>query len=220
MTKICNKCKKLLLISNFSKDKRKTDGLMSLCRNCYSKRNKEYYNAHKSEYSVRAKRWRDSHQELLRERRKRDIKKRRIWFNTWVKNHPKRWRELIKRRTEKERNSPELKLKKSLRNRLRIALLGKNKSDRTLNLLSMPITDFKKYLESKFLPGMSWDNYGRWKRGTPMKWHVDHIKPCDVFDLTKPEEQRACFHWSNMQPMWANENCTKKAKIDYKPASR
>jgi hypothetical protein len=54
---------------------------------------------------------------------------------------------------------------------------------------------------------MSWENYGLYG------WHIDHILPCSSFDLLKPEEQRKCFHWSNMQPLWARDNLRKSAKI-------
>jgi hypothetical protein len=54
----------------------------------------------------------------------------------------------------------------------------------------------------RFRPGMTWENYG------PV-WHVDHIKPCAKFDLTDPDQQRACFHFSNLQPLFADENLRK-----------
>lgn len=63
----------------------------------------------------------------------------------------------------------------------------------------------KKHLEIKFTKGMSWENYG--------KWHVDHIKPCAKFDLTKESEQRKCFHYTNLQPLWAIDNFKKGANI-------
>ena len=53
---------------------------------------------------------------------------------------------------------------------------------------------------------MSWDNYG--------DWHIDHIRPCCSFDLSKIEEQEKCFHYSNLQPLWAEENMTKGGKYD------
>lgn len=54
---------------------------------------------------------------------------------------------------------------------------------------------------------MSWDNYGRGGR----KWQIDHIKPCAYFDLTKPEDQRKCFHYSNLQPLWQKDNLEKRS---------
>ena len=52
---------------------------------------------------------------------------------------------------------------------------------------------------------MSWTNYGA--------WHVDHIVSCKTFNLTKPEEQKKCFNYTNLQPLWAEINLKKHAKI-------
>ena len=67
--------------------------------------------------------------------------------------------------------------------------------------------ELKYYLEGKFQSGMTWENHGF--RG----WHIDHILPCSSFDFTKIEEQKKCFHYTNLQPLWAHENLTKAEKI-------
>jgi len=67
----------------------------------------------------------------------------------------------------------------------------------------------KEYLQNQFKKGMTWKNYGKGKR----KWCVDHIKPCCSFDLSKPEEQKKCFHYTNLQPLWAKENRQKGVKL-------
>jgi hypothetical protein len=51
---------------------------------------------------------------------------------------------------------------------------------------------------------MNWENQG--------EWHIDHILPCASFDLTKEEEQRKCFHYTNLQPLWAKDNMIKGSK--------
>ena len=66
---------------------------------------------------------------------------------------------------------------------------------------------FMKHIEKQFKPGMSWENHG--------KWHIDHVKPCASFDLTQSEQQKACFSYLNMQPLWAIDNIKKGAKLDY-----
>jgi hypothetical protein len=65
------------------------------------------------------------------------------------------------------------------------------KSVHYLDLLGCSIEALKEYLEFKFKRGMRWDNYG--------DWHIDHILPCCSFDLSNPEQQRQCFHWTNLQ---------------------
>lgn len=101
----------------------------------------------------------------------------------------------------------QFKISSNLRTRVNDALKGKIKSQRTLELLGCSIEYLKKYLELQFKPGMSWDNYGQGFNDKGMQeWHIDHIKPCASFDLSKPEEQKKCFHYTNLQPLWAKEN--------------
>ncbi|MEM4726181.1 MAG: hypothetical protein QXG63_04505 [Nitrososphaerales archaeon] len=63
------------------------------------------------------------------------------------------------------------------------------------------------YLESKFLPGMTWDNHGR------NGWHIDHVRPLSSFDLTDPEQLKQACHYTNLCPMWANDNIRKSNKL-------
>ena len=93
-----------------------------------------------------------------------------------------------------------------MRNRFLRAVTHDYKQTSCLELLGCSIKEFKKHLESKFKDGMTWKNRG--VKG----WHIDHIIPCDSFDLTKLEEQKKCFHYSNMQPLWWYENLAKSNK--------
>jgi hypothetical protein len=98
-----------------------------------------------------------------------------------------------------------VKLAHNLGSRLRNAIKYFNKSEATMKLVGCSLEQLKKHLENKFTQGMSWANYG--------KWHVDHIRPCASFDLRKPSEQRKCFHYTNLQPLWAIDNLEKNDKI-------
>lgn len=106
-----------------------------------------------------------------------------------------------KRDSQKYKNNLDFHLKRNLRSRLTKALKNNSKGSKTLNLLGCSIQYLKLYLKSKFAEGMSWDNYG--------EWHIDHKKPCARFDLSKPKEQRKCFHYTNLQPLWAIDNIRK-----------
>jgi hypothetical protein len=97
------------------------------------------------------------------------------------------------------------KLIRNLRNRINCSLKGLEKSESTKKLLGCTIEFFKEYLESKFTKGMTWENRGLYG------WHIDHIKPCCSFDLSDPEQQKVCFHYTNLQPLWA----TTKIAITY-----
>lgn len=87
----------------------------------------------------------------------------------------------------------------NLRKRLN-KLLKFNGKSHIVNL-GCSVEQLKKYLESKFQVGMTWDNYG--------KWHVDHIKPLSKFDIANYKE--AC-HYTNLQPLWAKDNIRKGNK--------
>jgi hypothetical protein len=94
-----------------------------------------------------------------------------------------------------------------LRTRLRQALKGAGvkKSSKTFDLIGCTIQELVAHLESQFQPGMTWENRS--------EWHIDHIRPCASFDLSDPAQQRACFHWSNLQPLWAADNLAKGDKV-------
>lgn len=117
----------------------------------------------------------------------------------------KGWRK--KEYDEKYGIDVEFTLKLTLRNRLKNAVLNEFKSGKTLDMLGCTIDEFKQYLENQFDPNMSWDNYGKGKY-----WEIDHIIPCDAFDLTLKEEQYRCFHYSNLQPLPIIENRKKSNK--------
>jgi len=101
----------------------------------------------------------------------------------------------------KRNNNPNFKISCYLRNRLYSALKGKTKASQTLDLLGCSVEELWQHLESQFQPGMTKENYG--------KWHVDHIKPCASFDLEDFNQQKSCFHFTNLQPLWAEENLKK-----------
>jgi hypothetical protein len=98
----------------------------------------------------------------------------------------------------------------NLRSRLYCALKSKNakKQDKTFNLIGCTINELKIYLSKQFTEGMKLENYG--------EWHIDHIIPCANFDLNNEIEQRKCFHYSNLQPLWAIDNMRKGKKLMWK----
>lgn len=99
--------------------------------------------------------------------------------------------------------SPSQKIASTLRNRINIGLKKSKKAGRTIQLLGCTYNEVKIHLEKQFTKGMNWENWGRGG------WHIDHIKPCASFDLTKEAEQFKCFHYSNLQPLWESDNCSK-----------
>lgn len=98
-------------------------------------------------------------------------------------------------------NDIKRRISSCLRSRLNKALKGNIKSAGTIELLGCSIEELKKHLQSKFTEGMSWENYGQ--------WHIDHVKPLANFDLTNKDEQKQACHYTNLQPLWAEDNISK-----------
>ncbi len=66
------------------------------------------------------------------------------------------------------------------------------------------------HLENQFIDNMSWDNRGIGG------WEVDHRRPCASFNFNNEEEKYMCFHWTNLQPMWKNDNIKKGCQYNEK----
>lgn len=101
---------------------------------------------------------------------------------------------------------PRVKLLHSMRVRLGRIVRGCSLSKNSYELIGCSPDFLVTWLESKFEPGMSWDNYGQ--------WHMDHIIPCAAFNIEDREEAKKCFHYSNLRPLWAKQNIAKNAKIE------
>lgn len=116
-----------------------------------------------------------------------------------------------------EKRDVNAKIKGVLRRRMLGALKSKRtpKADSTMRLLGCSIEFFKAHLECQFEPGMIWGNHGV----GPGKWNIDHIMPCASFKLEQEQQQRLCFHFTNLQPLWHEENNSKGAKISERIAA-
>lgn len=204
--KWCPKCKEAKEKENFY-----DAGRGRPCISCESKRKKE---------KLRKFREKNPLPPLLTEEQKKENKRKahREWFllnkekknqqnKDWYYANKEKTKERVTKSRNKRKNQPKFKIERALRQRLRATVFGEYKSERALNLLGCSVEEFKLHLESLWTEGMSWENYGFYG------WHIDHILPCSSFNLLDPEEQRKCFHWSNMQPLWANDNLRKSDKI-------
>lgn len=76
----------------------------------------------------------------------------------------------------------------------------------SIELLGCSIKELMDHLQSKFYADMSWENYGTY-------WHIDHIRPCASFNLQNEQEQKICFHYTNLQPLTAKDNLSKGARL-------
>ena len=200
-TKFCHKCSQDLPITSYHGNKRRKDGLQSYCKLCMKKENKKNYKKHKEAWDERTKK---------HSKTEASKKYRREWAKNKYQNNEEFRKKCIKSVTayerEKLKTDNEFKLKHTLRNRLRKAIKKKNakKCKKTMELIGCSTSELMIHLESKFKEGMTWENHG--------EWHIDHIKAIAKFNLLNDDEQKKCFHWSNLQPLWAEENIVKSDK--------
>lgn len=166
------------------------------------------------EYRAKNSEWKKQlHKEYYENPEVREKARARV--KQWVKDNPDKINtpERRKQRCEYQKNRrdtiPAYKIANNLRTRVRHALNGNSKVASTMELVGCTPDELKKYLEDKFEEGMSWDIYGH------STFHIDHIIPCASFDLTDPEQQKTCFHYTNLQPLWATENMQKSDKLDW-----
>ena len=156
-----------------------------------AKKTQEYYLKNKEKINKQNKKYYLEHKEELR-----------VCMKEYAQKHKK---ELNEYQVKKRNNDIQRKIACNLRSRIWEALKGETKSASTAELIGCSIKKLKQHLEKQFTKGMLWKNYG--------KWHRDEIIPCAKFDLRKPSEQRKCFNWRNMQPLWAKENMSKGCRI-------
>lgn len=196
--KVCSKCKVEKEFSEFSKNKNKKNGLHSSCKMC-------------------DKQWRVDNSDELKQYRLDNSDKRKESTKQWYLNNP----EYRKKYNKKYSSENKDKINKYKKNRkltnpfIKIShnicsLIGSSikkqgytKKSKTYEILGCSYEDFKIHLENKFTEGMTWDNYG--------KWHLDHIYP--VSRAIDEEHLIKLNHYTNFQPLWAEDNFKKSNKI-------
>ena len=217
-TKRCSnkKCKQpIKSISDFSKNKIRKDELQNWCNIClkiYRDKNKEkitkqkkkHYKENKDQISKQNKKKYQENKEIILERNRKRYQKIKVERIKQVTIYRIAHKENRNKQHNKRYHSDDLyKIIHNLRRRIHMVLKNNSKSKRTLELLGCTVEEVKQHLQSQFKSGMSWDNYG------VHGWHIDHKKPCAKFDLSDPKQQELCFHYTNLQPLWAIDNLKK-----------
>jgi len=189
-----------------------------VCRGAWQRYTKSYRDTHPDKMKEHWSRYRCSHPEKIAEKNKRQAEKNRerrafcpeecreearVWRMSNIEERRRVEREYMRRRRQ---DDLDFRLRSNLRTRVVNSLNRESKSAGTMELIGCTIPELRLHLEKRFKPGMSWDNYGA--------WHVDHIRPCASFDLRDSGQQRVCFNWMNLQPLWAKENHTKSDKME------
>lgn len=211
--KVCINCSEWKLLEEFP-FRTKLGYHKNSCKKCEALRTKEYQKNNKEKCQKRSKIWEEKNKEKRKSQNKKWRTLNRDNLLSYMKEYSEKNRPIlqIKRKTyqRKKYNSDEnYKLRMLIGGRIRRIFNHQrvNKGNKSIELLGCDLNFLKSYIENKFKDGMSWDKF---KLG---EIHIDHIKPCASFDLTDPEQQKECFHYSNLQPLWAVDNLKKGAKI-------
>lgn len=171
----------------------------------------------------------EERKEYSRQWKRNNKEKCRVMRNAWRLKNKEKWKECCDRYVsnnadkirkynnsrssirsqyvkEKRKNDIQFRLSGNLRSRMGECIKKQYKSGSAVKDLGCSVDNFKSFIESKWVVGMSWDNYG--KNG----WHLDHIIPLSLFDLTAREQFLKACHYTNYQPLWALDNIRKSNK--------
>lgn len=183
--KVCTKCTKEKPKSCFYQ---RSDGkLVSRCKDCF----KVYYESNKFSRLQYANSYRKENKDSIAHYQKRYKQE-----NADNQRH-------YYRRYKKDRyaNDLDFRIRCILRARIRNAI-KKGRAGSAVKDLGCSVQELKQHIESKFRTGMSWKNFG--------EWEIDHIIPLSSFDLSKRKEFLKAAHYTNLQPLWRKENCSKR----------
>lgn len=207
-TKVCLICEKDLSVTKFSKGNGEF-GLSSWCKVCCREYNKQYRETHKEKLKKQQREYRqtDRGRDV---KRKADKKYRESEKGKEASRRgEKKYRQTKRGKKVNKKQYEENKLSKCVSGAIRRSL-KQNKSGRHWEtLVPYTLKDLKQHFEKLFQSGMSWDNYGLFG------WHIDHKVPVSSFNITscECEDFEKCWALENLQPLWAEENLSKGARI-------
>lgn len=229
-TKKCCHCNEFLLIDMFYFCKTNKDKLYNKCKNCLlifqriyrkTKSGKEKDRKYKKSEKGRAVEKRikqtDSYkQSQLKysksEKGRTTALKAQKKYISKKENKDKRRKYHSEYCKKRYHNDSLFKLSVTMRNSLHRILKNKTiyKNNKTFVYLGCSLSELKIHIEKQFKENMTWFNHG--------KWHIDHILPLDI--AKTEEDLKKLFHYTNLQPLWASENCSKGSKIEKKKTEK
>ena len=167
-------------------------------------RNKKYYAENKEKVRDQQRQYYERNKEQIAVQRSQYYLANRGKIRIKQSEYYQTYKDIINtRRVEYINKTPHARMIKNLRSRL--SSIIKNKSRKTMDLIGCDRKHLVAHLEVQFENGMTWDNYG--------EWAIDHHIPISAFNFDNKKELRACWHFSNLKPMWASDYLRKGNKI-------
>ena len=213
MSKICIKCdiEKEINSDNFPKDKKCSDGYRNVCKECCNSRNRELFKIGSLSVDKKKERMRQymkkkrKDPEFNKSERKKERERNKERRKTDPEYRKKINKKKYERRKKKMENDPVYRFKVKIRKRIRSILKdrGYTKKSKTHEILGISYEEFNLHMERQFVKGMTWDNYG--------EWHIDHIIP--LATAICEDDVIRLNHYTNLQPLWAEDNIRKGSKI-------
>ena len=156
---------------------------------------------------ARAKAWHEAHREEKKAYDKAHREEQKAYDKAYRKTHRE---ERVVYRKARRASDPLFRLKYYIRSKTTKALRagGYSKKSSTAVILGCTFEELKAHLEKQFWPGMTWENRG--------EWHIDHIIP--LASVQTEGETLSLCHFSNLQPLWADDNLSKHNRLDWTPA--
>ena len=167
---------------------------MDITSKLYDEKNREKIIKKKKEYQ-------EKNRDIIKAKRLIYRQNNPELFKNWVTKNKEHRKEYL----NKYYANPHVKIKNSLRSRINELMNKKYENPSTINLIGCDYDFFINYIENKFIEGMTWENYGYYG------WHIDHMIP--LCSAKNEDEIKKLFHYTNLQPLWWEDNFKKGGKI-------
>ena len=167
----------------------------------------KYREKHKAELKIKGRKYYNEHKENSKQYYESNKQEKILQSRAWGKKNPDKVRENARLLQKRRRLNPKHRLNDRMSVNIGIALKGNKAGRGWESLVGYTLEHLKKHLEELFIEGMTWDNMGQ--------WHIDHEIPISAFNFTKSEhiDFKKCWALSNLQPMWAFDNYSKRDKL-------
>merc|ERR1711991_129039 len=236
----CKSCDRDLPKTSFYLKDKKKKRYDTTCKTCRKESARQWHSDNRETSLANKKAWHEANRDKMLANmsrryygnREEDLESRRQWRNenpdrvkAWNDKAYKKHRDKIlkqkkeygkknrkrinKYQREKYQNDMSYKIAVLTRSRVRDFIKGDVKESSALEYLGKDLDFVQAWLNFQFYDGMDFSNHGDY-------WHIDHVTPCESFDLTNEEELKKCFNWKNLQPLRAKKNISKGDKIRQK----